>query len=273
MEAVWASFGYLRSDGEPTVMTEAHRHGEIELNLVRTGEAEYLFGTGPLVLGAGRPFVFWGARPHRLVRVAPGTRMTVLTVPLATVLRFALPPALIEPLLRGEPLVGGGDPGDDALLDRWLRDPPDEEHRAVFELELHARLRRLALTAAPPAGGGGSPLPTSGRAARRAARLAETLVSRYADPTLDLADVARVAGVHPNYAATVFREVFGLGMNAFLVQHRVAHAQRLLLVTDRPVLEIAAEAGFGSVSRFYAAFRGATGRTPLEYRRHARALP
>ncbi|WP_157463897.1 helix-turn-helix domain-containing protein [Deinococcus pimensis] len=249
-------------------MTEAHRHGEIELNFVREGEVEYLFGPGALALPAGQPFVFWGVRPHRVVRVAPGTRMVVLTVPLATVLRFALPAALAEPLLRGEPVLGETDPGDPALLDRWLRDPADPEHRAAFELELHARLRRLALDTrraphptmrAPPRG-----------AAGLAARLAESLVARYADPTLGLGGVARDVGVHPNYAAAVFREVFGLSMNAFLTQYRVAHAQRLLLVTDQPVLDIAAEAGFGSVSRFYVAFRDATGFTPLQYRRRTR---
>jgi len=51
-----------------------------------------------------------------------------------------------------------------------------------------------------------------------------------------------------------------------LIQYRVAHAQRLLLVSDKPINEIALEAGFGSVSQFYTVFKQACGQPPKQYR-------
>ncbi|MFC4453820.1 helix-turn-helix domain-containing protein [Deinococcus sonorensis] len=277
MDSSWAAFGFWLHDGEPTVMAEAHRHGEVEFNYLRCGAITYLFGSGLLTLQTGRPLLFWGTRPHRLIACEPRTRLMVMTLPLATFLRFDLPPALRDPVLCGAPVVGPADtPGDEALLDRWLADASasDPEHRHIFELELNARLRRLALEtrqaaqATPPQA---ASTPAQARRLRRAAQLAQQIAEHYADPALEIEAVARSAGLHPHYAAGVFREAFGLRMGAYLTQYRVAHAQRLLLTTALPALDVAAESGFGSVSRFYAAFRDATGQTPAGYRRNARA--
>jgi len=270
MDADWDAFGLRLYETGPEVMPGAHRHGEVEINFVRNGgEITYLFGSGLLVLPEHRPLLFWGTRPHRLIAYAPGTRMVVMTLPLPMVLRFSLPARLHEPLLLGEPVVGSPEPAANLLFDRWLNDPADSEHSHIFELELHAWLRRLV-----PSGLLDSPLELPAQAAqrgsgvgvRRAAELAQTLAGRSSDPNLNLAELARTANLHPNYAATLFRETFGLSMCTFLTQCRVAHAQRLLLVTDLSMLDVATESGFGSVSRFYAAFRTSTGQSPRRYR-------
>ncbi|WP_407572485.1 helix-turn-helix domain-containing protein [Deinococcus altitudinis] len=220
-----------------------------------------------------RPLLFWGTQPHRLIAYAPGTRMVVMTLPLPMVLRFSLPVRLHEPLLQGKPVVGPPEPVANLLFNRWLNDPADSEHSRIFELELHAWLRRLVPS---------EPLdPTlnlpaqvahrgSSAGVRRAAELAQALAGRSGDLDLNLAELARMSNLHPNYAATLFRETFGLSMGTFLTQCRVAHAQRLLLVTDLPMLDVATESGFGSVSRFYTAFRTSTGQSPRQYRQVVR---
>jgi AraC-like DNA-binding protein len=52
--------------------------------------------------------------------------------------------------------------------------------------------------------------------------------------------------------------------------HRIAHAQWMLSTTDHKVIEIALDAGFGSVSRFYANFKSACGISPSQYRARGR---
>jgi AraC-like DNA-binding protein len=78
--------------------------------------------------------------------------------------------------------------------------------------------------------------------------------------------VAREVDLHPDYASAIFRKGFGLTPTRFILQHRVSHAQRMLVTSDAKVLEVALEAGFGSLSRFNAAFRQLCGCSPREYR-------
>ena len=82
-------------------MRDMHQHGEIELNSVECGELTYLFGGRALSLGPGQLLVLWGARPHRLIACAPGTRCVILTLPLAAMLRFDLPAPFNDRVLRG----------------------------------------------------------------------------------------------------------------------------------------------------------------------------
>jgi AraC family transcriptional regulator, melibiose operon regulatory protein len=55
-------------------------------------------------------------------------------------------------------------------------------------------------------------------------------------------------------------------MSTFITQHRISHAQRLLVTTDDRIVSIAVEAGFQSISRVNEAFKTACGRSPRQYR-------
>ena len=92
------------------------------------------------------------------------------------------------------------------------------------------------------------------------------VVSRHHE-TLGIADFARAVGWHPNYAMARFKAATGMTIGEYRTRQRVAHAQRLLVTTRRSILDIGLEVGFGSVSRFHAAFRAQTGMTPAVYRR------
>jgi transcriptional regulator GlxA family with amidase domain len=60
--------------------------------------------------------------------------------------------------------------------------------------------------------------------------------------------------LHPDYAVTLFRKTFGVGLVNYLTQHRLTHAQRLLAITNHKIARIAFKSGFGSLSRFYHIF-------------------
>ena len=82
---------------------------------------------------------------------------------------------------------------------------------------------------------------------------------------LRMADVAREVGLHENYAMQLFRRSCGVTLLQHVTQHRIWHAQRLLMTTDLQMVEIAHNVGFGSDSRFYAIFKRVCGITPRRF--------
>jgi AraC-like DNA-binding protein len=255
-------------------MRRPDRHNEIEVNLLGAGSLSYLLGGRKVVIPAGRVAAFWAAVPHQIVESEGESDYYVATFPLAWFLQRQLPAHLVQPLLDGRVLLDPAtDAGDPDRFRRWARDLASEsaEGRRPALLEMEARLLRLALalksrsrTAREPDGELGGDLLT------KAERMAAFLALHYTDP-LTVADVGRHVGLHPNHAMTLFKRAFGTTLVAHLIQHRITHAQRVLVTTDEKILDVALDAGFGSVSRFNAAFREACGCSPREYRRrHSR---
>lgn len=265
-------FGLACWRGQPGEMSAFHRHREIELNLVLRGSLTYLIGGRRLTVAAGQLALLWAAMPHRLVTCGPQTDVFWLTVPLGDVLRWNLPPSLVQAMLSGQAVHSEApDTTDQGRFEGWadlLSVQNSDESRRIVLLELEARLRRLALkwtgaalSALPKA------LPNVG-AADHVERMAAFMAEQYRRP-LRVAEIAAAAGLHSHYATTLFRAALGVGLSEYLTQSRVAHAQRLLLTTDLPVLDIMHEVGFRSTSRFHEAFVQACGVTPRVFRRGA----
>jgi transcriptional regulator GlxA family with amidase domain len=64
----------------------------------------------------------------------------------------------------------------------------------------------------------------------------------------------------------LFQKTFGTTLMKYVTQHRLSHAQRLLVTTEDSIVNIAFSSGFGSLSRFNEAFRESFGCTPRGYR-------
>ena len=84
--------------------------------------------------------------------------------------------------------------------------------------------------------------------------------------TLSIAEVAKVAGVHPIHLTRTFRKFFGCTPGDYLRQCRIDQAVRLLRLGDKPIAEIALECGFGDQSQLTKAFRRRLGITPAQLR-------
>ena len=262
---------------EPRPMHRADRHNEIEINLLGAGSLSYLLGGRRVTVREGRLAAFWAAMPHQIVAFHEVHTYHVATLPLAWVLGWGLPKRLVEPLLGGQ-VVEEPDASraelDRALFVQWHRDlsRSPERRRETVLLELKARLLRLAERAVVSRGRepDARALGAAGRGAPALVeRMAHVIATRYAQP-LRVAEIAASVGLHPDYAALLFRKAFGTTPARFVVQHRVSHAQRMLVTGDAKVLEIALDAGFRSLSRFNAAFKALCGCTPREYRRRHR---
>ena len=255
------TFGWRVWRGAVLQMPTPHQHSELEINFVFSGAMTYLFGGELRRVAVGSWLVFWGALPHALIETEPQTECLWLTVPLTDFLRFALPETLTHFILHGAQLEGSG-ANDEAMFTAWLADygSGNLERQRILELELEARLRRLALTL-----GTRSQAQSIRQSSSAALQLAQIITERYLEP-LTLPEIAAAAELNVNYASSLFKQSFGMTLLAYLTQHRVAHAQRLLVTTSTPILELAFESGFQSASAFYDAFKRATGITPLEYR-------
>lgn len=87
------------------------------------------------------------------------------------------------------------------------------------------------------------------------------------DEPLDVAAMARHAGVSPRTFARRFREETGTTPLQWLLAQRVLEARRLLEESDLAVEEVAWRCGFGTAASLREHFRRATTTTPTAYRR------
>jgi AraC-like DNA-binding protein len=79
---------------------------------------------------------------------------------------------------------------------------------------------------------------------------------------LTVADVARVADLHPNYALNLFTSIMRVPIRKFIVRMRLVRARALLFESNLSIANVAFQSGFNSSSQFYAQFRRAYGVTP-----------
>ncbi|SRR5579871_335590 len=85
---------------------------------------------------------------------------------------------------------------------------------------------------------------------------------------LNLATLARSAGLSPFHFGRMFKAYTGVPPHQYLMRIRVEEAKRLLRDSTRSVTDVCYEVGFRNLSHFIATFRARTGVTPGRYRRH-----
>ena len=101
-------------------------------------------------------------------------------------------------------------------------------------------------------------------------REATELVHARFRESLRVVDVAAAVGVHPVHLARVFRLHHGRTIGDEVRRLRIDWAAAELLRTERPLAEIAFEAGFADQSHFTRAFKARLGVTPGRFRDTAR---
>jgi AraC-like DNA-binding protein len=252
-------------------METAHRHDDVEVNLVAEGgPMRYLIGGELVEVAPGSVVVFWAAIPHQLI-ANRADRVHWLHLPFDRFLSWGLPEPLVTRLLSGVPAISApaqADPTDPAKFTQWAADlaTGQAESRRIAMLEIEARIRRLTMATL------GDPVrPDVGDdpALRQVVSMVRLIAARFREP-ITVAEIAAAANVHPTYAMTQFRKVVRTTIGDYLKLHRLAEARRLLATTDLPVTRVAAASGFGSLSRFYRAFTDACGTSPARFRRERR---
>jgi AraC family transcriptional regulator, melibiose operon regulatory protein len=259
-------------------MPAPHTHSQVELNLITQGHMDYRFNDGmPLRVEAGKLIFFWGAKPHQVVGKASETRFVCLYMPVSTMLTIGLSDRLRAAVFAGGVIEAKRFFAADAdTFGRWHEDLTggDPRFETVVRDEVSARLRRIDLDGWQDLlpggrhGGIGRVTQAGGIKVEQMARF----IDEHAHEEIDVAEIAQSVGLHPNYAMAVFRKSLGITINQYLTRHRLDAAHSLLFSSEDDVAAIAFECGFGSLSRFYEAFRDRYGVSPAEFRRRHRRL-
>ena len=87
--------------------------------------------------------------------------------------------------------------------------------------------------------------------------------------SLTIAQLAVRHHVSQTMLKDCFRSLYGKPIHTFLREQRMHRAAELLRVTDLPVIQVAAQVGYNSVSQFGQAFRRQYHLSPSQYRRTA----
>jgi AraC-like DNA-binding protein/quercetin dioxygenase-like cupin family protein len=264
--------------GEPSVMAQSHVHTDVEVNYVESGAITYFAGGQMHTVHPGEVAVFWAGMPHELTLVEAGTVMVWVVVPLAWFIQWRFPLKFEQALLRGDFLHRRDEDSeqhDAFMFRRWAEEMEHAPREAIPHirrtamLEVEARLRRFFRSIEKAAGqseASPSHEPAMNEAgASQIEKMARFMSVHYRDE-LDVQAIAATVGLHPNYAMQLFKEQSGISLWEYLTRLRLSHAQRLLLTTDAKIERVAYESGFGSMARFYAAFKKYCQTTPRKWR-------
>lgn len=244
-------------------MVDFHRHNEVELTLLVSGELVYQFNNSRVRVPPNQLALFWGGIPHRWAEWSKRMELRVICLPMPFFTRIPFSHDFLGPVLRGRFFSTPPDNPADMdrlLMERWARDLGKPALRDIARLEIEARVRRLALNGTPHAL---SPAPKGGT---DALSVLLGLMCRLAEEPMTFTEMAVEAGLHPKYAQRLFKKHCGISPLHYLHQLRIGHAQRLLATTDKSMLTIAHDCGFSSPSQFYRVFRNISGLQPGKYR-------
>ena len=94
------------------------------------------------------------------------------------------------------------------------------------------------------------------------------MIENNIEERLSIPEIASEAGLSQNYLARLFKEHFGLTMEGYLIQKRIALATYLLQNTDMQIKGIGIRVGIPDAQYFNKTFRKHTGKTPTKVRKN-----
>jgi AraC-like DNA-binding protein len=247
---------HAAADGPP----RAHRHAELELNLVLRGTASYLLNERRYELTPGTLTWLFPGQNHVLVDESPDHELWWAVFRPGLVTRTATTP-LARPLLQRDPIGRYSrrlDARCVARLGTLLRELRDAE--TVDDAVLNTGLAYLLVFAwqafldSEDVVAGADVHPAVETVARRL----------HTDPNSGgLDQLARTAGMSPSHLSRIFKAQTGVSITRFRNQRRLERFRVLYGHGHRTTaLAAALEAGFGSYAQFYRVVRTETGQSP-----------
>ena len=259
----------------PQIMPVPHSHGHIEFNWLTQGTMDYEFDGGYCTVGADRLVAFWAGIPHQTVGLSPDTatgRQLNIYLPMDAFLEMPQLGRLTETLMGGGVIQLSPECIGLDTLDRWHADyrSGNSMRADLVRAEIGTMFRRAAIV------GWDTLLPAwvekqgtrtrTSSPVRYVVRMVRHIVENITDP-LSAEDIARVVGLHPNYATNLFTKVMHISVQKFVVRMRLIRARSLLFDGSLSIANVAFQAGFVSQTQFYEHFRKAYGMTPSQMRK------
>lgn len=252
-----------------------HRHNEIEIIFFpNRSPATVRFGAQTIEIQPEQTVLFWGAIPHQLMHIEEENLQYWLSVPPEAFLSFDLSPSIVRDVMNGKILVES-DPElraiDLAMFPVWKREATSAQQdvRRTLLMSLEARLRRFH----PLESSADSLHPTLPKTLvlkdKNAFETMYDYITVHFRNPIDVNSIAEAAGLHPNYAISLFKKKCGINISTLITMLRVYEAQRLILTTNQKIVDVAMDTGFNSMSNFYKSFKKITSKNPSDYRQVA----
>lgn len=260
---------------DPQIMPAEHFHGHIELNWLTAGSMDYVFDGRPVSVPCERLIMFWAGIPHQTVALDKGpsgdSRQCNVYLPLDSFLHMSNIGSLTETMMGGGVIALSPDTIGADTLHRWYSDyrSGNAERADILRSEIAIMLRRAAITGwdeiMSPWIESPGPSTRAATPLRYAVAMIRHILENLSEP-LQATDVAKVVGLHPNYALNLFTEVMHVPMHKFVVRMRLIRARSLLFEGSLSIENVAFNSGFTALSQFYVQFRNAYGMTPRQMR-------
>ncbi|MCJ8321564.1 MAG: helix-turn-helix domain-containing protein [Colwellia sp.] len=265
-------FGFQRH--KPQLMPTSHWHGHIEINYLFDCSADYLFSGRKISVPEGRMIIFWASFPHQMIASKGEGEMVNIYLPLNDFLTWNISHDFTRQLLHGEVLVSNNlYSSDEQVTKIWQQDIENNSPLFVKQVkgEIRDRIRRMSIEDYTSFGLTTASLNTDNKSVINGFSHLQTMltyIGDHYDKKITIAQVTSSTGLHQNCALKLFTRIMHVSIKQYINQLRLQHAQAMLIDSNKAVLEIALEAGFGSVSRFYHVFSNTYNMSPLEFRRN-----
>lgn len=248
--AVWFS------SASSTRMPE-HQHVVWELNQLHCGTIEYEVGGARGVLSAGECIFIPPGTRHVLTHASSDAALWVLEVGHALDAHRSASRPIGEAFVT-QPAWDRFRALSRAARKLWLRPRGDALARATSDV--------LSLLAEPAAAREPRPSAPVHEAVSRARHICETRCeSARDDQDLAIDELARRAGISPSRLAHLFQDQVGITPLQYRNYCRVQAFVRSWDGTERSLLPVALEAGFGSYPKFHRVFSQVCGAPPREH--------
>jgi AraC-like DNA-binding protein len=260
---------------DPQLMPMEHFHGHIELNWLTAGSMDYFIDGRPCRAPSERLVMFWAGIPHQVTDIDRGpagdSRQCNVYLPLDSFLHMPNLGKLTDTMMGGGVIALSPGTIFGETLRRWYDDyrSGNPERGDILRSEIAIMLRRAALTGweelLPPWIEAVTPTTKAATPLRYVVAMVKYVLEHLSEP-LRAEDLAKIVGLHPNYALNLFTSVMNVSLHKFVIRMRLIRARSLLFEGSLSIENIAFHSGFTGLSQFYEQFRGAYGMTPREMR-------
>lgn len=269
-------FGLRGRDENIMPMDMPHSHLEIELFCMDSGPYKRKYGSYETDYLEDEACLFWGIVPHQLLEVTSPGKGFIAYIPLNIFLRWGLPTDFVQAILGGVSFkISKNDQIRRSINELASYLPPpralDRSISRAAELIIQGNFLTIVEAAMNQYDGSTPPKALSSKhQLNMVIRMIHFIVDHYQQP-IKAKDICDHVGFHETYGRNLFKKVVGITLYDFLLNYRLEWAKNKLIHTDDLIIDVAMDSGFGSMSRFHAAFKEALSMSPNQYRKERRS--